>query len=322
MIYDVIVIGAGIAGLLAAGKLQSQGFSVLVLDKGRGVGGRLATRRLGPGRADHGAQVFTVRSDVFQAYVAEWLAQGVVYEWARGWGEADGHPRYAGRDGMTTIAKHLAQPLSVQTGCHITAVSPIEHTWTVTTTSRQQYQGRALLMTPPVPQSVTLLANGQTVLHPDDLTALQQVAYAPCLCGLFWIEGDVLLPEPGAVQEPSATVSWIADNQRKGISPEARLVTVHGGPSFSQTHYDDPVAIPLTGLQQALAPYLGKTAVIREKQLKKWRYARPVTLHPARTLLAQGLPPLAFAGDAFHEARVEGAALSGLAAAGKLAEKI
>ena len=61
-----------------------------------------------------------------------------------------------------------------------------------------------------------------------------------------------------------------------------------------------------------------KTEII-EGHLKRWRYATPITSHPARHLLAQDLPPLAFAGDAFGGPRVEGAALSGLSAADALA---
>ena len=53
---DCLIVGAGIAGLVAARSLQSRGFSVLVLDKGRGVGGRLATRNFEGGRFDYGAQ--------------------------------------------------------------------------------------------------------------------------------------------------------------------------------------------------------------------------------------------------------------------------
>jgi len=63
--YDVLVIGAGISGLLCATQLQAAGLSTLVLDKGRGVGGRMATRRIGDTTFDHGAQFFTVRDARF-----------------------------------------------------------------------------------------------------------------------------------------------------------------------------------------------------------------------------------------------------------------
>jgi renalase len=52
---DVIVIGAGLSGLIAAHTVQANGVRVVVLDKGRGVGGLLATRRTDSGVFDHGA---------------------------------------------------------------------------------------------------------------------------------------------------------------------------------------------------------------------------------------------------------------------------
>jgi renalase len=53
---DVLIVGAGIAGLAAATDLHAAGRTVLVVDKGRGVGGRLASRRIGAATFDHGAQ--------------------------------------------------------------------------------------------------------------------------------------------------------------------------------------------------------------------------------------------------------------------------
>ena len=73
-----LVIGAGIAGLIAARALRAAGHRVLVLDKGRGVGGRMATRRIEGGVFDHGAQFVTVRDPRFQQIVEGWQAKGVV----------------------------------------------------------------------------------------------------------------------------------------------------------------------------------------------------------------------------------------------------
>jgi renalase len=329
---DVLIVGAGLAGLMAATRLQAAGHQVLVLDKGRGVGGRLATRRLGPGRADHGAQFFTVREPAFAAFVAEWEAAGLVYVWSEGWSDgaaaaaADGHPRYAVRGGMTALAKQVARPLNVRTGVQVVAVArlPNETTavssgWQVSDESGQTYHSQALILTPPVPQSLALLDAGGVQLETADRTALEAITYAPCLCGLFWIDGEVILPHPGAIQHgEDDIVAWLADNRRKGISPQASLLTLHAGLTFSRHHYDDPTALVLPLLQQELAPYLAAGATIREAQLKRWRYARPLSLYSERCLRAAGLPPLLFAGDAFNGPRVEGAALSGLAAAQEL----
>jgi predicted NAD/FAD-dependent oxidoreductase len=124
------------------------------------------------------------------------------------------------------------------------------------------------------------------------------------------------------VQQPEQTISWIADNQQKGISPEAIIITAHANPRLSQMWYEAPKQ-ELVGLfMGAIRPYLGKDVVVKEHHIHKWRYALPTTIHPQRTLLADKLPPLAFAGDAFNGPRVEGAALSGLAAAKKLLEII
>lgn len=82
---DCLIIGAGIAGLMAAHTLQARGVNVAVFDKGRGVGGRFATRwsdnETGERTLyDHGAQFFTVRDAVFQAQVDDWIALGLVKE--------------------------------------------------------------------------------------------------------------------------------------------------------------------------------------------------------------------------------------------------
>ena len=51
-----VIVGAGIAGLLAARRLRTAGCDVLVLEKSRGFGGRMATKRVGAAVFDQGAQ--------------------------------------------------------------------------------------------------------------------------------------------------------------------------------------------------------------------------------------------------------------------------
>jgi predicted NAD/FAD-dependent oxidoreductase len=51
---EVLVIGAGLAGLSCACALREQSVDVRVLEKSRGVGGRCATRRIEGQPVDHG----------------------------------------------------------------------------------------------------------------------------------------------------------------------------------------------------------------------------------------------------------------------------
>jgi renalase len=323
---DVLVVGAGLSGLMAANTLIEHKLRVTVVDKGLSVGGRMATRRIGPGRADHGAQFFTVRSQDFEKLVYGWIQTELVFHWSTGWsngsldikGKTDGYPRFAVKDGMNALAKHLAEGLDIHTNVRLTSVETTGENWVGIDDAGNRYQSQSIILTPPVPQSLALLEAGNFPLAEDDSSTLSRISYSPCVAGLFWVNGPVNLPEPGAIQRPDAPISWIADNQRKGISPEATLITVHAGPEFSQHLWQQHAEEALQALTAGLAPFLEKHTKIIEPQLKKWRYSLPATLHPERCLAASYEPPLIFAGDAFGEPRVEGAALSGLAAAKKL----
>ena len=325
---DVIIVGAGFSGVVAAHTLQANGYNVTVLDKGRSVGGRMATRRIQEGRADTGAQFFTVRTPEFQQIVDEWLAAELVHIWGRGWSDGslqtpgkDGYPRYVGTDGMNALVKNLAQDLSdVRVNVKVKSIVKQDDGFVLHDEDGQTYNGDALILTPPVPQTLALLDAGNIELEVTDREALERIDYGPCLCGLFVVEGDVFLPEPGAMQNFEMVVYWMADNQRKGITGN-RIITVHTGAEYSREYYDDPAEKNLAFLRDALGFYLAPDSKIVEEQLKKWRYSIPLVMHPEDCLSATGFP-LVFAGDAFGgRGRVEGAFLSGLAAAKAILSK-
>ena len=107
---DILIVGAGISGLIAAERLlENSDKTVLLIDKSRSPGGRMATRQFEHGRFDHGAQFFTARSDSFKEMVQKWVENGWVFPWF-----SRKHPRYASVHGMNQLPKHLAHRHQVE----------------------------------------------------------------------------------------------------------------------------------------------------------------------------------------------------------------
>ncbi|HSK85423.1 MAG TPA: FAD-dependent oxidoreductase [Rubrobacter sp.] len=320
-----VIVGAGISGLLAANTLKQEGWTVTVLDKSRGVGGRMATRRVGEGTFDHGAQFFTVRGERFANLVEGWLKAGVATEWTRGFADPegqpneDGHPRYRGSEGMTSIPKHIAQGLDVRTGERVVAVEDGNDGWEVVCESGLRVTGDALVLGAPVPQALDLTSSGSYTLPDGARRQLEAVSYDPCLALIVLLDDSTGVPGPGGMQIKSEPLDWIGDNRRKGIS-KAPAVTIHAGPEWSRSHFEDDEMeitehmIWLAGdnLGTDLAPAVVATSLAR------WRYSWVTNPHPETCLVASDDPPLLFCGDAFGQPKVEGAALSGLAAADHL----
>lgn len=331
--FSCVVVGAGIAGLMAARTLQSQGVRVTVVDKGRGVGGRLATRWAEVGKDekgyfDHGAQFFTVREARFQSFVDEWLSAGIVREWSRGFAQqdgianADGHPRYCGVAGMNSIARYLMKGIDVRTNTKVERVRHQGNQWCIELESGEMLIADALMMTPPAEQSLALLDTkpdaGAVTLSNEARAALERITYDPCVAVLAVLDSPARLPEPGALQLQGEPITWIGDNHRKGISPDAYTITIHAGPEFTREYWDAEHEVIARKLLHAAGEWL--RSPVQLWQVHRWRYSQPRILHPEACLFVNGDAPLAFAGDGFGAPRVEGAAMSGLAAAEKILE--
>lgn len=317
----IVVVGAGLAGLCAARQLVDRGADVVVFDKGRGMGGRMATRRIdtpaGTAVFDHGAQFFTARSDRFQDLVTTWTRDGAVYEWCRGFGDADGHPRHASRGGMAALTKHLARDLDVRTSTLVFSVTRTtdDSGWIVTLDDGSTHAADAVLLTCPIPQSYSLVANTSIELPSD----LLMTDYERTLGVLAVLDRPSAVPDPGGVQNPDGVFSWVGDNQRKGLSPIPAL-TLHANPAWSLEHWDTPHDDAHAALLAAAHEYIGDADVITS-QFKRWRFATPMKVWPD-PFWTDTSGNVVLAGDAFAGPKVEGAVMSGLSAADHLVTRL
>lgn len=297
----VVVVGAGISGLLAARALRARGVPVVVVEKSRGFGGRLATKRVGAACFDQGAQYFTARSSRFSAAVAEWRDRGVVAPWP-----GSTH-RLVAKPSMNALGKMLADGVEVRREWHVRSARRADGVWVLTADGRPPLRAGRLVVTAPVPQSLALFDAGQ--LPPNLLEELGTLRYAPCLALLVTLRGPSDVPAEG-VAPSGEPIRWIADNTKKGVAPGVpAAVTVHLGPAFSADHYEKTATELATRVLPAVQRWLG--ADVADVHVHRWKFSEPTTTHRAPSIWLPGLG-VGFAGDAFGGPRVEGAALSGL----------
>jgi len=309
----VVVVGAGMSGLVAARALVSSDVDVTLVDKGRSPGGRMATRRIGDATLDHGAQFFTVRTPAFRHRVDDWVGRGLVHVWNHGFDGDDGHPRYVATHGMNSLAKDLASGVDVQCSTMAFAIRPGQGSrWDVVIDDGTLRPADAVIVTTPLPQAFALLVDAGIDL--DD--TLVRTDYDRTIALLAVLDRPAAVAPTGGVQHPDADVGFVADNEAKGVSSHP-AVTLHASPAWSEQHWDDDVETLRRGLEELARPWLDGARVV-ESQVKKWRFATPRTPWPDPCWTsADG--SVVLAGDAFDGPRLEAAHNSGLAAAHALA---
>ncbi|WP_227396576.1 NAD(P)/FAD-dependent oxidoreductase [Jeotgalibacillus aurantiacus] len=305
--YQTVIVGAGLTGITAARQLQHKGENILLIDKSRSVGGRMATRRVDGGKADHGAQFFTTRTEAFKQITAEWLEKGWVKHWF-----GDDHPRYASVDGMNALMKRYAENLPAVLDKRITGLKKVDRGYELTDEEGQSVAiAEKVILTMPIPQ-ITDLLEGNAIDVPTDL---KNVDMTPVVAGLFSFETAPSSEKGLITGDFHEGIDRIIEHKEKGIS-DTPVATVYMTGEWSKKHFDHDQEETLSFIEKQAAPFFGE-ASIRTRQLKKWRYAE--TVNPLNTSTLKLGDGLWAAGDSFlrpdDEAgttRCESAYLSGL----------
>ncbi len=309
----VAVIGAGMAGLVCARTLRDHGLAVTVFDKSRGVGGRIATRRVGDVAFDHGAQYFTTRDLRFQRYVQAWTEQGLVAAWtpADGAVPGDAAPWQVPVPGMSALGRHLAADLEVVNETTIRRLLPDSRGWRLVGDGLEDRGPfRCVVVAVPAPQAAALL---------EPLPALAgragEAGMAPCWAGLFAFKAPLDLPD--VVRPGQGPLAWITRDAAKPQRPSGETWVVHASHPWSRANLERDVDEVLEDLRSALGTLAGPLPETTYAAAHRWRYAL-ADAPLGEPCLFDAETGVAACGDWCLGGRIEAAFLSGAAAAGRL----
>lgn len=321
---SVVVVGAGISGVACAREVAAAGRPVVVLDRGRAVGGRMA-RWTRDGRAvDIGAAYFTVRSSDFSAVAESWATRGLAHPWADTFsvaGSADsttnvGPVRWAAEQGLRSLVADLADGLDVRLESEVAAIGVEQAASDATTSLRPSVDGQpvaGVVLAMPDPQAADLLgddlAEARDVLDSEWNSVLTVVAYFP---RRTWHAFD------GMFVHDSPVSLVVDDGRRRGDG--APVLVVHSTHDAAREHLDDPAGFvePALAEVRRLIGDIGEPAWC---EAKRWGSAEPRRTRSQTFWLGRGT--VALCGDGWSaRPRIEAAWTSGRDAGRALLERL
>jgi len=303
---QVAVVGAGMAGLACARRLADAGVAVSLFDKGRHVGGRMATRQQRGRQLDHGAQFFTARGAEFRQAVRSWLSLGVVAEWEPKGADLSAKTRYVGRGMNRALPEYLARDLDVSLG---TEVAPLQGGGELHDASGELL-GRFdhIVVTAPSAQAARLVEPlGLDVL-------LRRASHMPCWSVLIEL---VSRPIAADVLVDRGPLAWMACDSSKPGRPPGETWVLHASPQWSRAHLELDRAMVAERLVRAFATALDEPLEVTFAVAHRWRYAQ-VEQAVGQRCLHDREQGVTIAGDGMIAPRVEAAWDSGVAAAERL----
>lgn len=294
---QVVVVGAGFTGLMAARRLQASGMPVRVVDKASRPGGRLSSRRL----VDTGVKSFHVRdADVLRSLRD--LATFTVTDADDGW-------RVSWDASAQAVAMELAGDLRIDHAL-VTQLSVGPQDLQVGVWGAASgIPASHVLLTMPTAQARLLLQRSQL----DEPRVLREVAHEPRLVLLAALNGKPRLAPGGEVFE-SVTLTDQGDDQWQLV---AQVFA-----DQSMARWDDDATHTLSALLIEAARMV-HGAVITDADCKRWRYAFAARVHALSTYVELDGPPVMIGGDGFGSpigpnSSVERACRSGLDMAARI----
>ena len=316
-IYDLIILGSGIAGLAAASRAKKDGKSVLVVDKGRRLGGRISTRRKNGFLFNHGAQFVTAKGNEFSAFLTDARNAGNLKNW-----QIDpAKTVQIGTPSMRDLPQFMARGIKIRQQIEVTSIAHIGPHIGFFDDAGLIARGRQAIVSAPAAQSARLLAS----VYPDLAATAELTSYNPCWTIMLSLEADIGPVNPSQDQLfPMRNAAGIGlavpENMRFADSPDLNAptrpaLTIQASGTWSQEHLNDDPQVVIACLcaiwketaRQPLPHILDATAHL-------WLYAKVTRAADDNATRHSDDGKMAIAGDWLGGARVEQAFNSGIAA--------
>jgi len=311
---DILVIGAGLAGLTLARELSERSDKVVILEKSKSPGGRLSTRRSDYGNFDHGAQYLTSRTSDFTALFNQLSQSSDLASWNPD-GKDSARPWWVGQPDMATLGKTLSMGLDIRLEARATRVVKQNGKFLVHAQNlvgaASVYTASRVIAAIPAPQAMDLLAP----LDPAFLR-LRDVGMAPCWSAMVAFDTNLKdVPDLIRGQEGDVLSLIVRNGSKPGRAGETFVM--HATPQWSRAHIENDLGTVKSAMLSAMRKQTGLGEHLIDPihlEVHRWLYAL-VETPLDKPFLSSSRNTLFACGDWCIGARAEAAHQSGLALA-------
>lgn len=341
---QVAIVGAGVAGLAAAGELARAGHEVTLFERSGEVGGRVCTGRVAGFAIDHGAQVVKAPTDAVRALVAVAGAHDLAAPvWtfdaagrvSPGDPALNAEPAWVWPGGNVALAQHMARGLRVHLGAAVAVLRRAGPGYElIDAGGAVAGPYRAVLLAAPAPEAAAIVA--ASALDPasrDELAAaLAAARYRPCVSVALAYARRPAPPWYALVNaDRRHPIAWLAcEHAKPGRAPAGHaLMLAQMGPAWSAARWDElpdgaygqgaPLPAPLGEVHALVAALAGEElGAPLWADVRRWRYA--LCDAPCGAAAIEGRAGIFVAGDLeAGQGRAHRAVESGWAAARRIA---
>ena len=213
IIFDTVIVGAGISGSYLSSILKNATKNILIIDKSRGVGGRMSTKPIGEDIVDYGCQYIKPETEECSALIKSLEELDLVKQIEIEIGEKV----YISPFGMNKIPQYLSRGVSVVTNQKVEKIIYQNKLWEIDTGSIS-FTSKTLVLTMPLPQVEDLMVQCNI-----KLVQVPNVEYSSFYTSTFISNVHHLEEIIGS----DDTFSWICNNKKKGLRNLNNIFTVN-----------------------------------------------------------------------------------------------
>ena len=232
---DFGILGSGLSGSILANLLSNNKYSVEVLDKAKGLGGRAANKRFkNKFSFDHGLQYYSPKNKGFHKFILDLQKKKIIKTWDGDhldftFKNGSDNEKFIGKNGNNDICKYLLKKVKTKFNTQIKKIVYKGKYWEISTNENIKINYKHIILTFPFPQT-KIIAKRYLNQKMKNLN----VRMLPNITVMVAFKESKNIPI-SSIRFNDSIIAWASnENSKKRFNTNLKLWTIQSNISFAK----------------------------------------------------------------------------------------